>query len=143
MNLIELYEKCEDQLNLEMKRVYDEEAKQPFKYRMSKSETEHCKQALINKVIFSKIKSAIFYEFIKDAARDHELLTFGGDWMVYEWDRYLDEIVADKNMRTFPGLKKIVRDMKSNDDFKGITTYFIHQFFAYFENFRFLDKEEQ
>ena len=63
--------------------------------------------------------------------------------MVYEWDRYLDEIVADKNMRTFPGLKKIVRDMKSNDDFKGITTYFIHQFFAYFENFRFLDKEEQ
>ena len=143
MNLIELYVKCEDQLNLEMKRVYDENAKTPFKYRMSKSEAEHCKQLLIDKVIFSKIKNTIFDEIVKDAARGYELLTFGGDWMVYEWDRYLDEIVADKNMRTFPGLKKIVRDMKSNGDFEGITTYFVHQFFTYFVPFRFLDKEEQ
>jgi len=147
MDLIELYKKCEDQLNLEMKRIYDENAKTPFRYRMSKGEAEHCKQLLIDKVIFSKIKNAIFDEFVKDAARGYELLTLGGDWMVFEWDRHLDEVVADKKMRTFPELKKIVRDMKSNDDFRGITTYFVHQFSAYFKNFRFhfrfLDKEEQ
>ena len=89
------------------------------------------------------INAAIFDEIVKDAARGYELLTFGGDWMVYEWDRYLDEIMADKNMKTFPELKRIVRDMKSNGDFEEITTYIVHQFFDYFVPFRFLDKEEQ
>ena len=118
-----------------MKRIYDENAKTPFKYRMSKAEKEHNDQRIVNMVVFNNIKYAIFDEFVKDVARDKELLTFGGDWMVFEWDRHLDEVVADKKMRTFPELKKIVRDMKSNGAFRGITTYFVHQFFTYFDSF--------
>ena len=31
-----------------------------------------------------------------------ELTSFGGEWMLYEWNRILDEVEADEDMRTLP-----------------------------------------
>ncbi len=31
-----------------------------------------------------------------------ELTSFGGEWMLYEWNRILDEVEADEDIRTLP-----------------------------------------
>ncbi len=86
-------------------------------YKYCKKELEDAKnhpfKIFVNEVEFSpfvpgdKLLTLLDFRLIQELAKrmnltPGELTSFGGEWMLYEWNRILDEVEADADMRTLP-----------------------------------------
>ncbi len=86
-------------------------------YKYCKKELEDAKnhpfRIFVNEEEFSpfvpgdKLLTLLDFRLIQELAKrmkltPGELTSFGGEWMLYEWNRILDEVEADEDMRTLP-----------------------------------------
>ena len=92
MDLKQIYEYCKKEL---------EDAK------------KNCFSIFINESEFDpfipgdKLLTLLDFRLIQELAErmkltPDELTSFGGEWMLYEWNKILDEVEADEDMRTLP-----------------------------------------
>ncbi len=92
MNLKQIYEYCKKEL---------EDAKNhPFRIFVNEEEFSPF-------VPGDKLLTLLDFRLIQELAKrmkltPGELTSFGGEWMLYEWNRILDEVEADEDMRTLP-----------------------------------------
>ena len=95
MNMIELYNKCKN-------------CKHPLYQLLSgKAKTKNKKMAM-----YYEIKGYFFHVFVDEGLELHERSTVGGDWLLYEWNRYLDEVQADEKMQTLPELNDAIDELR-------------------------------
>jgi len=69
-------------------------------------------------ILFRIIEDEFFELIINEIFDDDDISnvsTYGGDWLLYEWDRYLDEIAADENMRTICRFNEVINKLKCID----------------------------
>ena len=93
MNMIELYNKCKNCRN------------QLYPISISGNTKKVA--------MYYEIKAYFFYDVFEDKELElHERSTVGGDWLLYEWNRYLDEIAADEKMQTFPELNDAIDELR-------------------------------
>ena len=94
MDLNKLYEKCKDRRNQPLYPVFLEETKKTAMYY--------------------KIKAYFFDIFANEdeGLELHERSTVGGDWVLYEWNRYLDEVAADEKMQTLSELNEAINELR-------------------------------
>ena len=92
--MIELYNKCKDCRN----QLY------PI---FSKEKTKTRKIAM-----YYEIKGYFFHVFTDKGSELHEISTVGGDWLLYEWNRYLDKVQADEKMQTLPELNDAIDELR-------------------------------
>jgi len=92
INMIELYNKCKDCRNQSYPIFIGGEIKKI--------------------AIYYQIKAYFFQIFGDEGLELHERSTVGGDWLLYEWNRYLDEIAADEKMQTLPELNDAIDELR-------------------------------
>ena len=92
MNLKQIYKYCKKEL---------EDAKNhPFRIFVNEAEFDPF-------IPGDKLLTLLDFRLIQELAKrmnltPGELTSFGGEWMLYEWNRILDEVEADEDMRTLP-----------------------------------------
>ena len=91
INMIELYNKCKNCRN-QLYPIFSRNTK-----RMA---------------MYYEIKDYFFHIFVDEGLVLHERSTVGGDWLLYEWNRYLDEIAADEKMQTLPELNDAIDELR-------------------------------
>ena len=101
MDLNKLYEKCKNELE-------DRTFKKTFKYY--KKEELNC---IKDKILYKRIRFYFLDQILKK--RIYNRTVFGGDWLLYEWNRYLDKVAMDEKMKTFPRLDKTINDLRKYD----------------------------
>ena len=70
--------------------------------------------------LFRIIEDEFFELMINELFNDDDISnvsTYGGDWLLYEWNRYLDEMAADEKMQTICGFNEFINKMKCIDVF--------------------------
>ncbi len=108
MDLNKLYEKCKNELEDRTLRNIQEEEELNW---------------LKDKILCKRIKFHFLDKFLNK--KIYERSTFGGDWLLYEWNRYLDEVVADEKMQTFPRLDENVNNLRKYERYDISTTQLI------------------
>ena len=111
MELNKLYEKCKDRKS----QLYQ------ISSMLSISNRETRKTAM-----YYEIKAYFFNVFTNEGLELHKKSTVGGDWLLYEWNRYLDEVQADEKMKTFPRLDKTINDLRKYKKHDISTTQLIN-----------------
>jgi len=107
MDMNKLYEKCKNELEDRTLRNFQEEDLNWLK----------------DKILCKRIKFYFLDKFLNK--KIYERSTFGGDWLLYEWNRYLDEVVADEKMQTFPRLDEIINDLRKYERYDISTAQLI------------------
>ena len=105
--------------------MYLKQMKQIYKY--CKKELEDAKnhpfKIFVNEVEFSpfipgdKLLTLLHFRLIQELEKrmnltPGELTSFGGEWMLYEWNKILDEVEADEYMRTLPEFDIVMKRLR-------------------------------
>jgi len=93
MDLNKLYEKCKNELDRTLGNHQEEDL-----------------DLLRNEILCKRIRFHFLDKFLNK--KIYNRTVFGGDWLLYEWNRYLDEVVADEKMQVFSGLDKTINDLR-------------------------------
>jgi len=96
MDLNKLYEKCKNELE--------------NRDRILQNYQEEELNWLKDKILYNRIRFYFLDKFLNKKIYDRT--AFGGDWLLYEWSRYLDEVAADEKMQIFPRLDEIINDLR-------------------------------
>ena len=94
MDLNKLYKKCKNELDRTLRNHQEEENL----------------NLLRNEILYKRIKLYFLDKFLNKKIYDRAV--FGGGWLLYEWNRYLDKVQADEKMQTFPRLNKTINDLR-------------------------------
>ena len=92
MDLKQIYENCKEEL--------EDARNHPIKIFVNENEFEPF-------IPGDKLLTLLHFRLIQELAKrmkltPGELTSFGGEWMLYEWNKILDEVEADEYMRTLP-----------------------------------------
>ncbi len=93
MDLNKLYKKCKNELD-----------------RTLRNHQEEYLDLLRNEILYKRIRFYFLDQILNK--KIYGRTVFGGDWLLYEWNRYLDEVTADEKMKTFLGLDKTINDLR-------------------------------
>ena len=97
MDLNKLYKKCKNELDKTLGNHKEEDLNLLV-------------VMLRNEILYKRIRFYFLDQILNKKIYDRAV--FGGDWLLYEWNGYLDEVAADEKMKTFPGLNKTINDLR-------------------------------
>ncbi len=94
MYMNKLYEKCKNELDRILQNHQDEDNI----------------NLLRNEILYQRIKFYFLDRFLNK--KIYNKIAFGGGWLLYEWNRDVDEVQADERIQTFPRLNKTINDLR-------------------------------
>ena len=102
MNLKQIYENCKKEL--------EDAKKHSFPIFVNENEFEPF-------IPGDKLLTLLDFRLVQELAKrmnltTGELISFGGEWMLYEWNKILDEVEADADMRTLPEFDIVMKHMR-------------------------------